>query len=436
MASENYPQNSITGRLESAPTMAAFVAVFSSFCVYFCMYAFRKPFAAAGWGDEMVGGLTLKSALVIGQLLGYTTAKFISIKVCSELRRQHRAPFLVGLIVFAELALLLLAFGSSSWQVVAMFLNGLALGSVWGVVTRYLEGRRTSELLLAGLSCSFIIASGIVKDVGRWLMTQGVSEAWMPFATGLIFLAPFLFFLWLLDKIPDPDKKDELDRNERTPMAREGRRRFFFEFLPGMVLLLGGYLLLTVYRDYRDNFGVEIFAGLGYAETPAIFSRSELWVAFGVLATLVTLTLVRDHRRGLICSFGLLLLGTTMLGVSVPLFDAGKIDGLQWMVMVGLGAYLAYVPFGSLLFERVMAATRFPGTAVFTICLADAVGYTGSVGMMVGKDLLAGEMEPLVFFRKMTIWFSIGTTLFFIGGGIYFLRRLRAIPPIPESSAA
>jgi len=144
MASENYPQNSITGRLESAPTMAAFVAVFSSFCVYFCMYAFRKPFAAAGWGDEMVGGLTLKSALVIGQLLGYTTAKFISIKVCSELRRQHRAPFLAGLIVFAELALLLLAFGSSSWQVVAMFLNGLALGSVWGVVTRYLEGRRTS----------------------------------------------------------------------------------------------------------------------------------------------------------------------------------------------------------------------------------------------------------------------------------------------------
>ena len=116
------------------------------------MYAFRKPFAATGWGDEMVGGLTLKSALVIGQLLGYTLAKFISIKVCSELRRERRVPFLIGLIVFAELALLLLASGSSTLQVVAMFLNGLALGSVWGVVTRYLEGRRTSEWLLAGLS--------------------------------------------------------------------------------------------------------------------------------------------------------------------------------------------------------------------------------------------------------------------------------------------
>ena len=425
MASPYRSERALTRLLESTPIAAAFIAVASSFCVYFCMYAFRKPFAATGWGDEMVGGLTLKSALVIGQLLGYTLAKFISIKVCSELRRERRVPFLIGLIVFAELALLLLASGSSTLQVVAMFLNGLALGSVWGVVTRYLEGRRTSEWLLAGLSCSFIIASGIVKDVGRWVMSEGVSEAWMPFVTGLIFLAPFLFFLWLLDQIPDPNKTDQLDRNERTPMEREGRMRFIMEFLPGMVLLLGGYLLLTVYRDYRDNFGVEIFAGLGYAEEPAIFSRSELWVAFGVLATLMLLSLVRDHRKGLVCSFGLLILGTAMLGVSVPLYDAGTIDGLQWMVMVGLGAYLAYVPFGSLLFERVMAATRFPGTAVFTICLADAVGDTGSVGMMAGKDLLAGDMEPLVFFRKLTIWFSVATTFFFIFGGLYFLKRVR-----------
>jgi hypothetical protein len=151
---------------------------------------------------------------------------------------------------------------------------------------------------------------------------------------------------------------------------------------------------------------------------------------------LLLLSLVRDHRRGLICTFGLLTLGTLMLGASVPLYDAGMIDGLQWMVMVGLGAYLAYVPFGSVLFERVMAATRFPGTAVFTICLADAVGYTGSVGMMVGKDLLAGEMEPLVFFRKMTIWFSLATTIFFIGGGIYFLRRVRINLTGAEASAS
>ena len=35
------------------------------------------------------------------------------------------------------------------------------------LVVRYLEGRRTSEILLVGLSCSYIISSGIVKDIGK-----------------------------------------------------------------------------------------------------------------------------------------------------------------------------------------------------------------------------------------------------------------------------
>jgi hypothetical protein len=50
----------------------------------------------------------------------------------------------------------------------------------------YLEGRRTSELLLAGLSCSYILASGITKTVGRTLIeTHGITDYWMPFLTGL-----------------------------------------------------------------------------------------------------------------------------------------------------------------------------------------------------------------------------------------------------------
>ena len=62
-----------------------------------------------------------------------------------------------------------------------------------------MSGPIRSELLLAGLSCSFILASGVVKDVGRWLMGEhGVPEFWMPFATGLVFLVPFVVSALLL----------------------------------------------------------------------------------------------------------------------------------------------------------------------------------------------------------------------------------------------
>ena len=45
------------------------------------------------------------------------------------------------------------------------------------------------------------------------------------------------------------------------------------------------------------------------------------------------------------------------------------------------------VPFGVVLFERLMAATRVRGTSVFVVQLADGVGYTGSVVLQLYRDL-------------------------------------------------
>ena len=102
--------------------------------------------------------------------------------------------------------------------------NGMPLGMVWGTVVLYLEGRRTSELLLAGLSCSYIIASGVVKDVGRTLMSDyGISEYWMPAATGGLFFLPFLFAVWLLSQLPGPTDADIQERSARTEMYANDR---------------------------------------------------------------------------------------------------------------------------------------------------------------------------------------------------------------------
>ncbi len=142
-----------------------FWAIATSFCTYFCMYAFRKPFAAGTFEGESVfgGALELKTAFVISQIIGYTLSKYMGILVCSGLARNRRLAFLVGAVVMAETALLLFAVLPTSWKIAAIFMNGLPLGMVWGFVVSYLEGRRASEVQLAGLSCSFIIASGVVK---------------------------------------------------------------------------------------------------------------------------------------------------------------------------------------------------------------------------------------------------------------------------------
>ncbi len=117
----------------------------AAFCAYFCMYAFRKPFTAGTFNGQEFAGLGLKTVLVLSQLCGYMLSKFIGIKVIAEMPKARRAMAMIGLMAFAELALVGFALLPLSGKVVMMFLNGLPLGMVFGLVLSYLEGRKHTD---------------------------------------------------------------------------------------------------------------------------------------------------------------------------------------------------------------------------------------------------------------------------------------------------
>ena len=441
--------NRFTTWLEQGPApVFVVVAVLAAFCTYFSMYAFRKPFAAAKFQGETLWGtaIGLKTAIVISQILGYALSKYLGIKFCSEITPGRRARTLVVLIVWAELALVAYGLVPNGWKVVPIFLNGLPLGMVWGLVVWYLEGRRTSDVLLVGLSCSFIVSSGIVKDFGRAMMEGAVatwwthvpvigefiathlgkvSEGWMPAITGLHFLPMFLASVWLLNQLPRPNARDEEERTRRVPMKGADRLAFIREFLFGMTMLCIAYLFLTAYRDFRDNYQVEILEDLGYpySSNKAIISQAETLVMFGVMAALALLYFVRDNRRGLQATYAIMVCGTLMLGLGTALLQAKMISGFWWMTLTGLGSYLTYVPYNSVLFDRTIASTRATATAVFAIYLADAIGYTGSVGVQLFKDVAWKNASRLVFFQTFT-WIMCGVgTVCLLASAYYFERR-------------
>jgi len=403
-----------------------------AFATYFCMYAFRKPFAAATYEGAAWFGLAPKTLLVISQIVGYTVSKYLGIRWVSEVSRGGRWAMIVGLIGAAELSLLWFALLPPAGKVLALFLNGLPLGMIWGLVVRYLEGRRGSELMLAALSCSFIVASGIVKDIGRWLLQHGVSEYWMPVTAGLLFLPPLLVSATLLDRLPDPDLQDQAEREARPPMTAAARRDFATRFLPGLLLLVLVYLGLTAFRDFRDNYGVELFDELGYGRQPALFSSTELPVALLVLGIMSSLNRVRDRERGLQVLFVVMTAGLALLGAATLALERRWLSGQAWMICIGLGAYLAYVPFSSFLFDRLMAATRFTGTAVFAVNLADAVGYSGSVGVQLYKDLVVASASRLGFFKLFSYGLSLGGCALLVAAGVYFARQSQALTALPE----
>lgn len=88
-------------------------------------------------------------------------------------------------------------------------------------------------------------------------------------------------------------------------------------------------------------------------------------------------------------------------------------------------AFSVYVPYGSVLFDRLIASTGVAATAVFTIYVADALGYTGSVGVQLYRDLAQADATRLVFFRGFTYAMSVGAVLLLSSSLVYFMRHDR-----------
>ena len=77
---------------------------------YSLVYALRKPFTAAAFDGIEAFGFDYKVLVTIIQIAGYLIAKFIGIKLISELKRENRLKFILVSIAVAELSLV--AFGA------------------------------------------------------------------------------------------------------------------------------------------------------------------------------------------------------------------------------------------------------------------------------------------------------------------------------------
>lgn len=376
-------------------------ASLASFGVYFCMYAFRKPFTVATFEGLEVFHIDYKILLIIAQVIGYVISKFIGIKVISELKASQRMYYLLGLIGIAEIALVLFAVIPQPYNILFMFVNGIPLGMIWGIVFSYLEGRKFTEILGVALSTSFIVSSGVVKSAGFFVMESlHFSEFWMPAITGLLFIGPLLFFAWLLERIPKPSQEDIALRSERIPMTRKDRKKVLLRFLFPITLWVVFYMYLTAFRDFRDNFARELWDSLGYKDDISIYTRSEIIVASIVLLVLGTAFYFRDNMKALFFYHFLLLIGSLSIGIATFLFHSGNTSSFSWMVVSGFGLYICYVPFNCLFFDRFIAAFKIKGNAGFFIYIADAFGYLGSVSVLLYKNFGQPNVSWLNFFMN------------------------------------
>ncbi len=411
------------------PVAFSAYAIVAAFSTYFCMYAFRKPVAATGYDDIFLWGMGIKTVFIISQTIGYTISKFSGIKVIAEMKGSKRALSILGLIGIAELMLLGFAMAPEAIKPAFILLNGLALGLIWGLVFSFLEGRTNTELLGAGLSVSFVVASGWTKSAGVFFLSKGITEFWMPFVTGLAFAVPLIISVWLLGHIPPPNATDEAARTKRAPMDAKARMQFFKTFSVGIVLLVLVYMMLTAFRDFRDNFMLDILAE--HMDAVSVdFGEIETYVALALLAVVGSMMLIKNNLTAFIVNHVLIIVGFLLVGLATWLFKAGMIDPNTWMILTGVGGYMGYIPFNCLLFERLIATFKYVSNAGFLIYVADAFGYTAAIGIMLYKDSFDLNGSWTEFFTDASWLMMFVGTVLTAASLLYFIRKKKNWQPL------
>jgi MFS family permease len=425
--SQNKKESAITEWLKNSNGfLFSLYATLAAFCLYTCVYAFRKTFSAATFEGIQYAGIDYKVWLVTFQVVGYALSKFIGIKVISELKAHSRSFGILLMVSIAWLSWLLFALVPAPYNIIFLFTNGLPLGMIWGMVFGYLEGRRFTEVLGAGLSVSFIFSAGLCKSVGGYIIRDwDTSETWMPFVASALFILPLLFFLWLLDKLPAPSALDEQLRTKRQPMNGKERLTFVSNFLPGIILFVLGYMLLTIFREFRDNFSAEIWKTLGYGNSPAIFTATEIPISIIVLIVMGSIMIIKDNKLALMINHLIIITGMVMIGVATYLFELNILSAPIWMTLIGLGLYLGYVPFNSIFFDRLIAAFKYAGTVGFIMYVADSFGYLGSIGVLFFKQFGYANLSWLNFFIRAGYFISFVGTILITGSMIYFHFKQR-----------
>ena len=226
---------------------------------YALVYALRKPFTAATFDGLDFMGMDYKTATSIIQIAGYVLSKFMGIKWISELRREDRVRFIIASVSVAELSLLAFALLPVPYNVCALFFNGLSLGCMWGVIFSFIEGRRLTGILASIMGISIAFSSGLAKSLGLFLMNDlGVDCFWMPAVIGGFAFVLIILLAFILNALPAPSEEDIRSCTKRVPMDARQRKAIFFRFAPLLLMLFVANLFITIIRDVKEDFLVNI----------------------------------------------------------------------------------------------------------------------------------------------------------------------------------
>ena len=341
--------------------------------------------------------LDLQTSLAAGQTLGFFLGKLPAMLLMASpvFFRYRYAAMVVIMFLAAAFNGVGIALFDRSGALASPLMQAIAAGcasaifssAVFGGIVTWLEGRRATELLFATLNLAVVLAGGIGRGYGVALLGWGVAPRWMPLVASSSGFCLAAFFLALLAQLPAQTAGDTAQRGERGAMSHAQRAKFCARFAPGIAVSLAAYLVIMSLRGFRDFYALELYTDALGGAPPSSLLLFLADAPGGILSCvmLALLSTVKRNKSALVCMSVIMLLGVLTMLLATVLYRFQLIGGIAWLVTIGAGIYVAYLPMGSPFYDRLMAASGGRGTVTFMVFAADGVGYLGTLALLAWK---------------------------------------------------
>lgn len=180
---------------------------------------------------------------------------------------------------------------------------------------------------------------------------------------------------------------------------------------------------MTILRDIRDNFGVEIWREIGVTNA-SIFTQTESLIGLVICAFTAFMYFVKDHKQAFWMNHLMIFSGSVLILVSTVSFLNHTTSPFWWSVYLGIGLYMAYVPFNGMLFERLLAVLKEKANVGFLFYLADFSGYVGSVVILIYQNFGTKNTSWLTLLTDLSLFLPLISMVLITISFFYFNRKL------------
>ncbi|AVK77326.1 hypothetical protein pmac_cds_638 [Pandoravirus macleodensis] len=297
-----------------------------------------------------------------------------------------------GLVVFALLFSavpnLLFAVDDVTVRVVSRFLGSFFFSWTFCVYIGYAQGRRASDALMPAATACMLVSSSLSRAIAPAVKDRLLSDVggdayrWMPATVSALALPPLLVAAAGLAMSPRATEADAVARVRRTGGTLSTDLKWLGQHWAPLLGLAVNNTVLQAVRGVRDIFATDLLGADApwwywiVADVPACLGACALYAPFVFL---------RGNRRAFMLVNMLGLVAGALMVVAGVLGLVDALTPLPFLVVSGLGYFLAVVPFagGGVIIERLVAASGTPVDAMLLNVVCQLPGYTGALGVLL-----------------------------------------------------